>query len=578
MSKKKYFSRLLKWILNNKKQAGLSLVVLLLFSFLGYKYLFNKEGETRYVLAAVEKQTIVSTVSGSGQVSASHQIDLKAKTSGQITAVYVKTGDKVKAGQLIAKIDSRDAEIALENARISYEKLTAPADTLDLLQAKNSLQTVKESKSRAENDLVKSYESGFSNVADAYLNLPEIITDLKSLFYSRGSILYEADIYYVSSEAKDLRQAALRSLSLAEDSYKASFEIYKTVNRSSATSSLENLIKETYKSTLLLSQAVKDAKNAVDEVYDEMPEDERANKIGDTKTDISNWTSKVNGHLTELLSSKDSIKNGKEEIISLSRQIREKEESLLDLENGADALDVRAQGLSLQQKQNDYEDYFIRAPFDGTIAQLNVKVYDEASGSIGILITEKKIAEVSLNEVDIVKVAVGQNVTLTFDAVEDLTIVGTVSEVDQVASVSQGVVSYNVKIAFDTIDNQIKPGMSVSAIIATDVAEDVLAISSSAIKEQGGIYTVEVADSEANLDSQGVILTSLPIVQTVEIGLTDDTSTEIKSGLKEGDKVVIRTIASNSGSNSSDSKSNNKSATSLLGGGGPAGGGFSGGR
>lgn len=572
MFKKNYLGRFLAHLLLSKKRLILALVVLGIAGFFGYKYLFSSGSETRYVLAAVEKQTIVSTVSGSGQVSASHQIDLTAKASGQITGVYVKTGDKVKANQLIAKLDSRDAEIALENARISLEKLTQPADSLNLLQAENSLQDAKESKTQAESDLAKSYESGFSNVADAYLDLPEIITDLKTLFYNRGSILYEADIYYISDEAKDLRQEALRSLAKAEESYKASFELYKTVNRSSATTSLENLIDQTYKSTLLLSQSVKDAKNAVDEVYDELSEDDQS-KIGTTKTDISDWTSKVNGHLTDLSSSQDSIKNGKEEITSLSRQIREKEETLLDLKNGTDELDIKAQQLSLQQKQNDYEDYFIRAPFDGTVAQLDVKVSDTVSGSIGVLITDKKIAEITLNEVDIAKVAVGQNVTLTFDAVEDLTIAGTVSEVDQVASVSQGVVSYAVKIAFDTIDDRIKPGMSVSAIIATDVAENVLAVSSSAVKESNGIYTVEVADSEAEVNSQGVALSSTPTTQTVEIGLSDDTLTEIKSGLNEGDKVVVRTITSTENDGSS-SSSNSKSATSLLGGagGGPTGG------
>src|SRR5581483_11085934 len=60
-------------------------------------------GETRYMLGTVDRGTIVSSVTGTGQVSASTQIDLKPKASGDITYVPINDGQVVKKGALIAE-------------------------------------------------------------------------------------------------------------------------------------------------------------------------------------------------------------------------------------------------------------------------------------------------------------------------------------------------------------------------------------------------------------------------------------------------------------------------------------------
>jgi HlyD family secretion protein len=67
----------------------------------------------------------------------------------------------------------------------------------------------------------------------------------------------------------------------------------------------------------------------------------------------------------------------------------------------------------------------------------------------------------------------GQKVTMTFDAIPDLTMTGTVAEIDTLGTVTQGVVSYTVKIAFDTDNTDVKPGMTVSAMIITNTKIDV---------------------------------------------------------------------------------------------------------
>lgn len=155
-----------------------------------------------------------------------------------------------------------------------------------------------------------------------------------------------------------------------------------------------------------------------------------------------------------------------------------------------------------------------------------------ASTILATLVTKQKIAEISLNEVDITKIKVGQKTTLTFDAIPDLTITGQVAEIDTVGTVTQGVVTYAVKISFDTQDDRVKPGMSISASIITDIKQDALLAPNSAVKQQGDAAYVEIFAGE----------TQAPRQQTVQTGLSNDTMTEITSGLNEGDRVVTQTI------------------------------------
>ncbi|HAS95772.1 TPA: hypothetical protein DCS99_05135 [Candidatus Wolfebacteria bacterium] len=184
------------------------------------------------------------------------------------------------------------------------------------------------------------------------------------------------------------------------------------------------------------------------------------------------------------------------------------------------------------------------------MATLTVKRSDTLSSgtSIATLITKQKIAEISLNEVDVAKVKVGQKTTLNFDAVEELSISGSVAEIDTVGTVSQGVVTYTVKIGFDTQDDRIKPGMSVSASIIIDMKQDVLTVPNSAIKTQGELSYVEIFEVplENATGTQEVIASATPIRRPVTIGIANDTTTEIVSGLKEGDQIITRTITTTS--------------------------------
>jgi len=163
-------------------------------------------------------------------------------------------------------------------------------------------------------------------------------------------------------------------------------------------------------------------------------------------------------------------KNNPLDLAASEKIVKEKEENLNNLKNGTDPLDIRAQELAVQQRNNSLSDarekladYIFKAPFDGIIIQINFVIGNEYAGNsvFTAIATKQKIAEISLNEVDAAKIKIGQKATLTFDAIDNLSISGEVTQIDTLGTVSQGVVTYNVKILFDTQDDRIKPSMSV---------------------------------------------------------------------------------------------------------------------
>ena len=123
--------------------------------------------------------------------------------------------------------------------------------------------------------------------------------------------------------------------------------------------------------------------------------------------------------------------------------------------------------------------------------------------------------------------------------------------------------TYNVKVGFDTADARIKPGMSVTAAIITDVKQNVLTIANGAIKTRGNESYVQIPDlgETTTSSAQGLPLTKPPLEKTIEVGLNNGASTEIMSGLNEGDTIIVRTITAASKTTSQ------TSAASLLTGG-----------
>jgi len=141
-------------------------------------------------------------------------------------------------------------------------------------------------------------------------------------------------------------------------------------------------------------------------------------------------------------------------------------------------------------------------------------------------------ATLSLTEVDVTKIKSGQKVTLIMDAFPDNTLTGTVLAVNTSGSVNSNVTSYSVSVLLDKTDLDIYTNMAVSANIIISAKSEVIMVPSTAVKTNNGVSTISIL-KENN-----------PQVITVEVGESNDTQTEIISGINEGDVVITSTTSS----------------------------------
>lgn len=141
------------------------------------------------------------------------------------------------------------------------------------------------------------------------------------------------------------------------------------------------------------------------------------------------------------------------------------------------------------------------------------------------------VINVSLSEVDVPNVKVGQKVTVTIDSVSDKTFTGVVATVDRVGSVSSNVTSYGANIKLDSASDQILPNMAATADIMIDTATDVLYVpSTSLVTQNGTTYAKTLVDGKE-------------VNQPVEVGISSATDTVITSGLSEGQTVITGTVS-----------------------------------
>jgi RND family efflux transporter MFP subunit len=554
-----------KWVLAHKFTSLLLALALAGGGWWAYTTFVGVETETRYVLGTVERGTIVQTISASGQVSASNQVDIKPRVSGDVTWVALKAGAKVRQGQVIATVDSTDAkqdiadaEQELAQSKLQYQKDSAQAP-MDYEQAEEAL-------ADAHEDLVTTYSDAYNTVSDTYLALPAVMTGLQGVLFgydlSTSRSQWNADVFssmFSNSETdsatmQTLVQKAKNDYEIARSGYDTSLDGYKKLTRSSSTEDIETALDRAVDSTTGISQALQSALNVIDAAIDiaEQRYATLGSSVSTLRTNAQTHLSTTNAKLSALLAQQS-------ELGTAQRAIRDQERDIQILKignpTGADPISLQAsrndiadQERKLMELRNDLADYTITAPFSGTLATVDIESYDSVTTgtSVATLITDQKIAELSLNEVDMAAVKVGNKATLTFDAVEDLTLTGSVIEIDAVGTVSQGVVSYNVKIGFDARDERIKPGMTVNASIMTEVREDVLLVPASAVKAQAAAsyvlaFTPELTDTGG---PQGVTSATVPSRVPVEIGISDDAHVEIVSGLSEGQQVVVKTTTS----------------------------------
>jgi HlyD family secretion protein len=230
-------------------------------------------------------------------------------------------------------------------------------------------------------------------------------------------------------------------------------------------------------------------------------------------------------------------------LASAQAQVTQAQASLDKLTAPATEPDLAAAQASVLQAQADadtaqhnLDQAALTAPFDGVVSAVTIQVGTSsgasstssssttsgAGASITLIDRSKLHIDISLSETDAARVQVGQPVSLTFDALPNVTLQGTVATIAPAATVSQNVVTYPVQVEFDPGTAPVKVGMSATADIQIQQINNAIVVPSRAVQTSGNSKVVTVLQN------------GVPVTVQVETGVTSNGQTEIISCVQTG--------------------------------------------
>lgn len=203
--------------------------------------------------------------------------------------------------------------------------------------------------------------------------------------------------------------------------------------------------------------------------------------------------------------------------------------------------------LALQSAQNQLENYTITSPISGTVIEKNYKAGDNidatssTAGYMAIIYDMSTLTfEMNIDELDVGKIKVGQEVEITAAALEGQSFTGRVDKVSVNGTTAGGATSYPVTVVIDDPQNLL-PGMNVSAKIVVERAENVLIVPVEAVTRgaDGGEVTVALSGA---LSEDGTLVVDPTRLETraVKLGRGNSDYIEITEGLELGEKVVYQ--------------------------------------
>jgi HlyD family secretion protein len=224
-------------------------------------------------------------------------------------------------------------------------------------------------------------------------------------------------------------------------------------------------------------------------------------------------------------------------IASAQAQVKVAQDTLNTLMAGGNQDDIARADAQLQAaqaaldfaKQNLSRTALV-APFSGVVAHINLHLGEvpAAGAAMTMLDTSSFYVDVPIDETDVAKVAVGQPVTLTLDALPDVVVNGKVTRVAQTPTKSGDVVTYTTRLQIDPAGQPLLSAMSATATIITSQIKGAVRIRNRFIRldRPTGKTFVNVRQPDGTFKEVQVTL-----------GLRNDTFSEVKSGLSVGDVV-----------------------------------------
>lgn len=511
--------------------------------FLGGDQNTAAAANTAYTTAEVTRQTITSTITGSGTLEAADSYSVTTLLEGTILTADFEEGDQVEEGTVLYTIDSSDASSSLEQSQISV------------------------------NQAQRNYNNAVENLDDLTVTAP-VSGRILSLDVEAG------DDVAAGQTVATIRNSDVMELTVpfpADDAQ--SFYVGQTasVTLDSTFETLTGTISEIAANTEVLTgnMIVREVTIQVSNpggITTTQSASAEINGVGSssggtfTYADESTVVADVAGTVAAISVSEGDWVDKNQTILTLtsqtlSDQVQSASESLRNAE------------ISYDKQTEQLDDYTITAPITGTIVD---KYYNagEISEANQVMCTIYDLSyltmTLSVDELDISDIAVGQTVSVTADAVEGQTYTGVVTKVSVAGTSTGSATTYPVTIRIDETDGLL-PGMSVDATIELDSAENVLAIPTAALNRGNTVLVTadspsavnavtqapEDMDSSAALEGDGAAPTEVPeesgaagqqyVSVPVTVGISDDNYIEITSGLQEGDVVAYIPTTSSSG-------------------------------
>lgn len=525
-------NRISSYIKAHKIVVGILLLVAIAGGYLAYRDK-GAAASVRYVTQTAQVQTLTSTVSASGSVAASDQVDIKPSSTATVTGVDVKLGQQVSTGQTLLTLDEttasqqlNQAKASLQSAQANYQTVLAGATTNDQQQAQLSVTQAQQSLSNAQTNVTTVTTQQKQDVTTAYQNL------LNSNLQLLPSDTLSTGVATLSGQYSGTTQGTY-TVTLYESGNGLTYSVSGLGN---ATGNVTRGLPQALGNGLYITFGTSGNFSTTTSYTVNIP-----NQMG------SSYQSNQTAYNNALTAQTNALQQAQQQLITAQNSLQSAQlqyEAKIAPPTDAQVAQAQAQVSQAQASYENalttYNNNIIKSPINGTVAAVNVSVGDQANaGSTGssvtdlmTIITPQQVANVTLNEVNAAKVQVGQKATLTFDAVSGLSLIGTVAEIDTVGTVTSGVVTYGAQITLDANSNQIKPGMSTTVNIITKVDQNVMAVPTTAIKTDSSGSYVQVLGS--NGQPQNV---------TVQTGDSNGTSTVITSGLSVGQEVVTQTIS-----------------------------------
>jgi HlyD family secretion protein len=451
----------------------------------------------------IRPATDVVQVNAAGNIALAEEEAATFQVEGVITEIEVEVGDTVEAGDLLATLETIDlervvdrAELALKVQQNALDQLLEPATAAEIAAAQENLTAAQEN--------LTELQAGSSK---AEINAAK--TALVAAQASYQELLAGASEAELTELSADLHKAYI-SLQQAQEAYN----------------------KIAYADTVGSSQQAMDLQTATID-YD------TAKASYDIATEPAS-TAEIQAALQSIQEAQvqlEALEVTKAELASAEAQVAEAEASLEELLNGPTEAEIQAAELAIEQAQIDLLEAEadlsyarLLAPIDGTITVIDAVVGEKVTTDIsaGIYIADLTALEltVSVSEVDIGKVSVGQPAQILLDAYPDRVFSGEVTRIAPTSVSDTGVVNYEVAIQLDDSNLEgVKAGMTAVASLLGDETENAWLVPTTSVFEfEGESYVRVVTDAGETRVSvtTGTVQGDWIVVQSAELQAGDE--------------------------------------------------------